>query len=38
LPVVPRLALALGLPAKLKTPEQLAEAILTRTGSETRTG
>ena len=38
LPVVPRLALALGLPANLKTPEQLAEAILTRTGSETRTG
>ena len=38
LPVVPRLALALCLPANLKTPEQLAEAILTRTGSETRTG
>jgi energy-coupling factor transport system ATP-binding protein len=37
LPVVPRLALALGLPANLKTPEQLAEAILTRTGSGTRT-
>jgi energy-coupling factor transport system ATP-binding protein len=37
LPVVPRLALALGLPANLETPEQLAEAILTRTESGTRT-
>jgi energy-coupling factor transport system ATP-binding protein len=36
LPVVPRLALALGLPANLETPEQLAEAILTRTESGTR--
>jgi energy-coupling factor transporter ATPase len=38
LPVVLRLALTLGLPANLKTPEGLAEAILTRTGSGTRTG
>jgi energy-coupling factor transport system ATP-binding protein len=38
LPVVPRLALALGLGANLKTPEELAEAILTRTGSGTRSG
>jgi energy-coupling factor transport system ATP-binding protein len=39
LPVVPRLALELGLPpAKLRTPEELAEAILQRTGSETRAG
>ncbi len=35
LPVVPRLALALDLPA-IRTPEELAEAILARTGSETR--
>ena len=38
LPVVPRLALALGLRANLKTPEELAEAILTRAGSGTRSG
>ena len=39
LPVVPRLALELGLPpAKLRTPEELAGAILARTESETRTG
>ena len=38
LPVVPRLALELGFPpAKLSTPEELAEAILTRTQSGTRT-
>ena len=38
LPVVPRLALELGLaPAKLRTPEELAEAILARTQSGTRT-
>ena len=37
LPIVPRLALALGLPANLKTPEALAEAILARAGSGTRT-
>jgi energy-coupling factor transport system ATP-binding protein len=37
LPVVPRLALALGLqPAKLRTPEELAEAILTRTTTRAR--
>jgi energy-coupling factor transport system ATP-binding protein len=37
LPVVPRLALGLGLPpAKLRTPEELAEAILARTTSRTR--
>jgi energy-coupling factor transport system ATP-binding protein len=37
LPVVPRLALELGLaPAKLRTPEELAEAILARTQSGTR--
>ena len=36
LPVVPRLALALDLTA-IKTPEELAEALLARTGSETRT-
>jgi energy-coupling factor transporter ATPase len=36
LPVVPRLALALGLPANLGTPEELAEAILTRAESGTR--
>jgi hypothetical protein len=37
LPVIPRLALELGLaPAKLRTPEELAEAILARTGSGTR--
>jgi energy-coupling factor transporter ATPase len=38
LPVVPRLALALGLRANFKTPEELAEAILTRAGSGTRSG
>ena len=38
LPVVPRLALALGLRANLKTPEELAEAILTGAGSGTRSG
>ena len=38
LPVVPRLALALGLGADLGTPEELAEAILTGTGSGTRPG
>jgi energy-coupling factor transport system ATP-binding protein len=38
LPVVPRMALALGLRANLKTPEELAEAILTRAGSGTRSG
>jgi energy-coupling factor transport system ATP-binding protein len=37
LPVVPRLALALGLPADLRTPEELAEAILSRARSGTRT-
>jgi energy-coupling factor transporter ATPase len=37
LPVVPRLALELGFPpAKLHTPEELAEAILARTQSGTR--
>src|SRR5215204_721627 len=37
LPVVPRLALELGLaPAKLRTPEELAEVILARTQSGTR--
>jgi energy-coupling factor transporter ATPase len=37
LPVIPRLALELGLaPAKLRTPEELAEAILARTRSGTR--
>jgi energy-coupling factor transport system ATP-binding protein len=37
LPVVPRLALELGLPpAKLRTPEELAGAILERTESGTR--
>src|SRR5829696_3088612 len=37
LPVVPRLALALGLqPAKLRTPEELAEAILARTTTRAR--
>jgi energy-coupling factor transport system ATP-binding protein len=37
LPVVPRLALGLGLlPAKLRSPEELAEAILARTTSRTR--
>jgi len=35
LPVVPRLALALDLPA-IRTPEELAEAILARTQSGTR--
>jgi energy-coupling factor transport system ATP-binding protein len=38
LPVVPRLAQALGLRANLKTPEELAEAILTGAGSGTRSG
>ena len=39
LPVVQRLALELGLPpAKLRTPEELAEAILARTESGTRAG
>jgi energy-coupling factor transport system ATP-binding protein len=38
LPVVPRLALALGLGANPRTPEELAEAILTRAGSGTRSG
>ena len=38
LPVVPRLALGLGFPpAKLRSPEELAEAILARTQSGTRT-
>jgi energy-coupling factor transport system ATP-binding protein len=38
LPVVPRLAFGLGFPpAKLRTPEELAQAILTRTQSGTRT-
>ena len=36
LPVVPRLALGLGLPATLRTPEDLAEAILA--GREGRAG
>ena len=37
LPVVPRLALELGLsPAKLRTPERLAGAILARTTARTR--
>src|ERR671912_1017504 len=37
LPVVPRLALELGLPpARTRTPEELAEAILARTQSGTR--
>ena len=37
LPVVPRLALELGFPpAKLRTPEELAETILARTQSGTR--
>jgi energy-coupling factor transport system ATP-binding protein len=37
LPVVPRLALALGLPpAKLRTPEELAEDILARTTTRAR--
>jgi energy-coupling factor transport system ATP-binding protein len=38
LPVVPRLALALGLRANLQTPEELAEAILTRAESGARSG
>jgi energy-coupling factor transport system ATP-binding protein len=39
LPVVPRLALELGFPpARLRTPEVLAEAILARTQSGTRSG
>jgi energy-coupling factor transport system ATP-binding protein len=37
LPVVPRLALELGLqPAKMRTPEELAEAVLAKTESGTR--
>jgi hypothetical protein len=36
LPVVPKLALALGLPANLKAPEELAEAILSKSGRTTR--
>jgi len=36
LPVVTRLALALGLPVNLETPEELAEAILARAGNWTR--
>jgi energy-coupling factor transport system ATP-binding protein len=37
LPVIPRLALEIGLaPAKLRTPEELADAILARTRSGTR--
>jgi energy-coupling factor transport system ATP-binding protein len=35
LPVVPRLALALGLPAGLKTPEELVEAISSRAENPT---
>jgi len=38
LPVVPRLALALGLRSNLKTPEELADTILTGAGSGTRSG
>jgi energy-coupling factor transport system ATP-binding protein len=39
LPVVPRLALELGLPpARTRTPEELARAILARTQSGTRSG
>jgi len=38
LPVVPRLALALGLRANLKTPQELADTILTGAGSGTRSG
>ena len=38
LPVVSRLALALGLRANPRTPEELAEAILTRAGSGMRSG
>jgi energy-coupling factor transport system ATP-binding protein len=39
LPVLPRLALELGFPpAKLRTPEELAEAILARIQSGTRSG
>ena len=39
LPVVPRLALELGLaPARLRTPEDLAETILAKTESGTRAG
>jgi len=38
LPVVPRLALALGLRANFKTPEELAGTILTGAGSGTRSG
>jgi energy-coupling factor transport system ATP-binding protein len=38
LPVVPRLALALGLRENPRTPEELAEAVLTGAGSGTRSG
>ena len=38
LPVVPRLAWALGFGANLKRPEELADAILTRAESGTRSG
>ena len=38
LPVVPRLALALGLRANFKTPEELAGTILSGAGSGTRSG
>ena len=38
LPVVPRLALALGLRADLGTPEELADAVLARAESGTRSG
>jgi len=38
LPVVPRLARALGFGANLKRPEELADAILTRAESGTRSG
>ena len=38
LPVVSRLALALGLRSNLKTPEELADTILTGAGSGTRSG
>jgi energy-coupling factor transport system ATP-binding protein len=39
LPLVPRLALELGLPpARLRTPEELAKVILARTQSGTRAG
>ena len=38
LPVVPRLALALGLRADLGTPDELADAVLARAESGTRSG